>query len=464
MRVSSSRPPLWFWIGISCVWVFALAFRFWGLERFNTLVFDEVYFAKFGHNYLTQTEFFDAHPPLGKYVIALGIALKGFNTWGFRWMNALIGATIPLILSGIAYQLCKRPSYALITAALASLDGLLLVESRYALLNVHILFFGLLAHWLVLISLNHQGHQRNRWLAAAGASFGATIAVKWNGLGFLLGLYLLWLVAKAGQAWFGSSDSPKRRLPIQRLSELSWLQLFVYLPGIALFVYSIIWIPHLAQNPDFNLWQVHKEIFGYHRQVGGDEVHPYCSAWYTWPLLLKPISYFYQVTQSTLEPLPVTGPPLPQNAVKWIYSVYAIGNPLLWWASTIAILALLVWGGWQIWNSIAQRHPEDHDAANLSGEQVWLPCYVGVNYLANFLPWVGVSRCTFLYHYMPASMFTSLALAWYIDGWLRASDRWMRQLAVALLVLSLVSFIICLPIFLGLPISPMIWRILRVRG
>lgn len=461
MSVSPSRPPLWFWVGIGCVWVFALACRFWGLERFNTLVFDEVYFAKFGHHYLTQTEFFDAHPPLGKYLIALGIAFKGFNTWGFRWVNALIGAAIPLVLSGIAYQLSKRPSYALITAALASLDGLLLVESRYALLNVHILFFGLLAHWLVLVALNYKEHQRNWWLAGASASFGATIAVKWNGLGFLLGLYLLWWMTKMSQAWFGAQDNQQRRLPIQKLSELSWLQLFVYLPAIALFIYSILWIPHLAQNPEFNFWQVHQEIFSYHRRVGGPEAHPYCSAWYTWPLLLKPISYFYQLTRSTIEPLPVIGPPLPQNAANWIYSVYATGNPILWWASTIAIFCLLAWGGTQIWHRLIQRFQGNHLPAHLSAEQVWIPLYVGVNYLANFLPWIGVSRCTFLYHYMPASMFSSLALAWLMEGGLHSSDQWLRTLAVALLIVSLISFIVCLPLFLGLPISPIQWQLLR---
>ncbi|WP_299487137.1 phospholipid carrier-dependent glycosyltransferase [Acaryochloris sp. IP29b_bin.137] len=462
MSASPSRPPLWFWIGIGCVWVFALAFRFWGLERFNTLVFDEVYFAKFGHHYLTQTEFFDAHPPLGKYLIALGIALKGFNPWGFRWINALVGATIPLILAGMAYQLSKRPSYALIAAVLTSLDGLLLVESRYALLNVHILFFGLLAHWLVLIALNHKGHQRNGWLAAAGASFGATIAVKWNGLGFLLGLYLLWGGAKFCRSRFDDLKRQTRLLPIQRLSELTWLQLFGYLPAIALFTYSLLWIPHLAQNPDFNFWQVHKEIFSYHRyRVGGADVHPYCSAWYTWPLLLKPISYFYQLTRSPVEPLPVTGPPLPQAAANWIYSVYATGNPILWWACTIAILFLLAQGGQQIWHRLAPPIKDHQALSSLSEEQVWISCYVGVNYLANYLPWIGVSRCTFLYHYMPASMFSSLALAWLMNDWLYSPDRRLRAFTIILLLASVFSFIICLPLYLGLPLSPWQWQLLR---
>jgi len=106
------------------------------------------------------------------------------------------------------------------------------------------------------------------------------------------------------------------------------------------------------------------------------------------------------------------------------------------------------------------RQGEPNYSSTLSAEQVWLPCYVGVNYLANFLPWIGVSRCTFLYHYMPASIFASLALAWFIDDWLQSSDGW-RWLAMTLLLLSVLSFILCLPLFLGLPLPPMVWQLLR---
>jgi dolichyl-phosphate-mannose-protein mannosyltransferase len=454
--------PLWFWGGLLCTWLFALTLRFWGLARFNTLVFDEVYFAKFGHHYLTHTEFFDAHPPLGKYLIALGITLKGFNPWGYRWMNALVGSCLPLLLAGIAYQLSRRLTFALIAAGLASLDGLLLVESRYALLNVHILFFGLLAHWLVLIALDRKGSPRLLWLTAAGASFGATISVKWNGLGFLLGLYLAWLVATAVQGFCADQSHPQMRVPVQRLSEIPSWQLFVYVPAIALVVYSLLWLPHLAQNPDYNFWQVHEQMFGYHHQrVGGSEVHPYCSRWYTWPLLLKPISYFYQTVQSTGEPVPVVGPPLPPDAVKWIYSVYATGNPLLWWSTTLAIFAVLVRWLRQSWQGITHRLGITHFSRNPAPEQVWIPLYLSMNYLANFLPWVGVSRCTFLYHYMPASMFSTLAMAWLIHGWLQGSDQRWRTAAVTFLFASLISFMIWLPLFLGLPLTPGSWQLLR---
>ena len=55
------------------VFLFSLSLRFWKLERFNTLVFDEVYYAKFANDYLTKTPFFNAHPPLSQYIIAIGI-------------------------------------------------------------------------------------------------------------------------------------------------------------------------------------------------------------------------------------------------------------------------------------------------------------------------------------------------------------------------------------------------------
>ncbi|MDZ4871155.1 MAG: hypothetical protein CLLPBCKN_000543 [Chroococcidiopsis cubana SAG 39.79] len=50
------RPP-WLVIAMVAVFAFSAGLRFWQLSRFNTLVFDEVYYAKFANNYLTQTQF-----------------------------------------------------------------------------------------------------------------------------------------------------------------------------------------------------------------------------------------------------------------------------------------------------------------------------------------------------------------------------------------------------------------------
>uniref|UniRef100_A0ACD5GP40 Phospholipid carrier-dependent glycosyltransferase n=1 Tax=Desertifilum tharense IPPAS B-1220 TaxID=1781255 RepID=A0ACD5GP40_9CYAN len=169
-RDSPKQKRHWFWWGMGAILVLSLILRFWGLSRFNQLVFDEVYFAKFANNYLTRTPFFDAHPPLAKYLIAIGMGINSMfpfgdqsvtneltgsvrSTFSYRWLNALTGALIPLVVSGIAYQLTRRYTYAFFAALFIALDGLFLVESRYALVNVYLVIFGLLGSWFLLLVL-----------------------------------------------------------------------------------------------------------------------------------------------------------------------------------------------------------------------------------------------------------------------------------------------------------------------
>jgi dolichyl-phosphate-mannose-protein mannosyltransferase len=454
----SVRPaiPPWFWLGLLSIWGIALGLRFWGLERFNTLVFDEVYFAKFGHNYLTHTPFFDAHPPLGKYLIAVGIWLKGFNPWGYRWMNALFGSCIPLIVAGIGYQLTRRCSFALLAGALAGLDGLLLVESRYGLINVYLLTFGLLGQWFVLLCSRQQGWQHWLWLTLAGLSFGAAAATKWNSLGFLLGIYLCWGLLRLSR--WGHKGSTKD-VPLDSLRRLSIFKLFVFIPLVGALLYRLVWVPHLLQNPEFNFIQVHQQMFGYHQRVGnGPNIHPYCSNWLSWPLMLRPVSYFYQRAASLSEPMPMVGPPLPADKANYVYSVYAMGNPLLWWSTTIAIavvLGLCVWQG-ELW--LRRFRATESPVLGLHIPDQPVLVFIATSYVANLLPWLSISRCAFLYHYMPAYLFASLALAWMIESWIKSQWLSLRIVAGTIVLASLVGFFFWLPFYLGIPLSPEAWQ------
>lgn len=453
------------------LWLLALGLRFWGLGRFNTLVFDEIYFAKFAQNYLTQTPFFDAHPPLGKYLIALGIALEGFNPWGFRWMNALVGSWIPLIGIGLAFQLTRRTGVALLCGFLLCLDGLFLVESRYALLNIYLVFFGLAGQLCLMLAITAPGWRRRAWIVLAGLLFGATVSVKWNGLGLLFGFHLLWLIVvgvggfrqilqKTGlhrskvRGLAGENPSKEAALPLQNLRCLTFFDLFILLPLVALIVYGLQWIPHLMQNPGYNLWRLNYEMFAYHSRVGsGAETHAYCSTWYSWPLMLRPVSYFFERALSLAEPLPILGPTLPMAAARYFYSVYAMGNPVLWWFSTLALLWVLGRGLIQLGCALFWT---DSAVSSLAS---WVYAYLGVNYLANLLPWAAISRCAFIYHYLPASFFGTLALGWAIVELLRSRHGGVRQLGFAVLGLCVGGFLFWLPFFLGLPLTPEAWRL-----
>ncbi len=522
----------WFRIGMASVFLLSVALRFWGLERFNTLVFDEVYFAKFGNNYLTHTPFFNAHPPLSQYMIGIGIwigshipfwhdtvnGLTGSlrSPWTYRWFNALTGSFIPLVVAAIAYQLSYRRSFAIIAGFFTACDGIFLVESRYALSNIYIVIFGLLGHWFLLLALDNQNRRRSFWLVFAGIAFGASVGTKWNGLWFLSGAYLIWIVAwvihlmhsfsnpftsfslndvggrrqdsealasprtsaegvsqesdraafrrqgrsyEVGVSTYSpssplSSPSPSLETPLQNLTQLNVFQMLFYLGIIPAFIYSIIWIPHLQLDKTYGFIAVHQQILKFHLHLGGNssDVHPYCAAWYKWPLMTRPMAYYYQTAESIKEPLPVMGPPLPAGAGRVIYDVHAMGNPFLWWFGVAAMLFLI---GMLVSQIVIPLVKEKRFSvpATLSVD-TWIGLYLVINYAANLLPWVKVTRCVFIYHYMCAVVFVFLAIAWFVDQCLRSYYQQLRALGITITFIILAAFIFWMPIYLGLPLSP----------
>jgi dolichyl-phosphate-mannose-protein mannosyltransferase len=478
----SNRSVSWFLLGIAGVFLLAAVLRFWGLSRFNTLVFDEVYYAKFGMDYLEGVSFFDAHPPLGKYAIALGIwigerlpfaggmrnGLTGtlLSPFSYRWLNALTGSLIPVIAAGIAYQLSHRRSLALIAGLFTAADGLLLVESRYALINIYLVFFGLLGQWLFLIALEKRGRRRTFWLAAAGACLGASVAVKWNGLGFLVGVYLVWLAARALSIFDFISVSlnlpiqnPKSKIqnpksPLQQnLTQLNFMLMLLCLGVLPAVVYGLAWIPHLQLDPKSGFWEVHEQILQFHRAMkNGDLVHPYCSAWYSWPVMFRPLVYFYEKARNTVEAVPAY-PPLPEGAGKVIYDVHAMGNPVLWWLSSAAMLLLFLMLAHRLWVAVFGRSASRQSVRFPQPAELWAVFYLVVNYAANWLPWMLVTRCTFIYLYMGASVFSFLGLAWAVERWLRSYQIQRRAMGVTVIFAILLALVFWLPVYWGLPLS-----------
>ena len=459
----SSIP--WFTVGMALVLLLSLALHFWDLDRFNTLVFDEVYYVKYANNYLTRTPFFDAHPPLGKYAIALAISIGSyfgggdeinnlggvsFSPWTYRWLNALIGSVLPLVVGAIAYHLTHRRSYALIAALFATLDGLLLVESRYALINIYLVFFGLLGHWFFLLALEHIGKKRWFWLALSGISLGCCISVKWNGLGFLSGIYLIWIFAWVIE-FLPKNNHPW--LPLQKLTQIKLYHLVANLAILPAIVYYLIWIPHLQINRTTGFLELHQQILGFHRGLAsGPSVHPYCSSWYTWPWMVRPMSYFYETTRTISEPVPSFGPSLPAGAGKIVYDVHAMGNPFLWWFSTAAIIILLIELSKRIW-LVFKTSETPYNYNFFHSPTFWISFYLLVNYGANFLPWIKVTRCTFIYLYMAAAVFGFMSLALLVDRWLISPNIEFRAIGVTAIFLIVFAFVVWLPVYLGLPLS-----------
>ena len=437
---NNQKLALW---GIVIVCVGSIALRFWGLGRFNVFVFDEIYYAKFANNYLTNTKFFNSHPPLSQYLIAIGIwigdrlpigqdttnTLTGslHSTFSYRWMNALFGSLIPPLVAALAYQLNRRMSYAFLAALFISLDGLFLIDSRYALNNIYLIFFGLLGQLLVLMASDRD--RRVALFIGAGIAFGASAACKWNGLWLLLGIYLLIAIAQVWRIMRSKRQTPTiANSLLERLATISSFEVIVYLFMLPIVVYSLLWIPHLIQNPTPNFIDVQWAILTYHEKVGnGVAVHPYCANWYTWPLLMRPLAYYFK-----------------QYKPDYYYDVHAMGNPVLWWLALVAIFGSIL----LLYKAITTTSVRE-----LNLEWTSVPLFMVVNYAANLLPWVPVTRCLYIYHYMGAVLFAIMGLAWFVDVWLRSSAKLWQAVGLTTIFGVAASFVFWLPIFLGLSIE-----------
>ena len=146
-------------------------------------VFDEVYYVdgardllKYGVEVEGSNPEFVVHPPIGKWCIALGIRIFGDNEFGWRITAAIAGTLIILIAARLAHELFKSPFLTAITAALMACDGLLLVHSRTALLDLFLTLFVLVAAYFWF--------KQQFWYA--GLFFGLALATKWSALYFIV--------------------------------------------------------------------------------------------------------------------------------------------------------------------------------------------------------------------------------------------------------------------------------------
>ena len=212
-----------------------------------------------------------------------------------------------------------------------------------------------------------------------------------------------------------------------------------------------------------------QQIFSYHQRIGsGPDTHPYCAQWFTWPLMIRPVVYFYKNTGLLDQPEPSL-PPL-YSDIRYpklsplIFDVHAMGNPILWWFSIWAILLLILMLFNRVWHWEKNRQAR-HKRIKLKESirfpptlEMWLLLYLVINWLSNFFPWIRVSRCTFLYHYMGALVFAILGFSWWVDRWLNSRKVVYRMTGVTIIFIVLCAFVFWMPVYLGLALSPQNWQ------
>ncbi len=420
------------------------------------------------------------HPPVGKWVIGLGEEMFGLNPFGWRFMVAVLGTLSVLLLCRIGRRLFRSTFLGCLAGALLTVDGLHFVMSRTALLDLILMFFVLAAFGCLLIDRDWarrklaaalpedaEGVLRpdvriaenlrlgwRPWRLAAGVMIGLAIGTKWSGLYVLVAFAVMTVLWDVGARRTAGAVRPYRAVILRDI-----LPAFVSTVPVAVATYLASWTGwfvtddgyfrdwatkgegrggHFTWLPDSirSLWHYEYEVFQFHTNLTSG--HTYQSNPWSWIVLGRPVSYFYESPAAGTDGCPAT------TTGKCAREVLALGTPLLWWTAAFALLFLL-------WRWIFRRD--------------WRAGAIACAVAAGWLPWFHYQeRTIFLFYAVIFVPFLCLAVAMMIGAMAgpAGSDERRRTIgavgAGVLVLLIVWNFIYFWPLYTGTSIPVDSWR------
>lgn len=412
---------------------FSFATHLWRLHMPAEYMFDEVYHAltakliavndprafEWWHSAVEPDTAIDwLHPPLAKYTQAMMINLFGENSFSWRLSSALFGVGVVGLTYLLAKDLFQDRKIALIASSLTALDGLLLVQSRIAMNDIHLVFFILLSLWCYL---RFRRQKQAGWLWLTGLSLGLTIATKWSGLFAIVVIGLTELITKIKQL----TELKSNRVQLATIAQDAGrvVLALVILPAI---IYVTAYGQMFLQGKSWAYFtELHHQIWAY--QTNLKATHPYQSRPWEWFLNLKPVWIYVDYIDSK----------------SWA-NIYAFGNPVLFWLSGMSV----IWTGFYL-GKARLTSKLNQTTRNLSW--LWLA------YWLVWLPWQLSPRIMFFYHYAPAVPLMSILLAYWLNRlWnikIKGQVQWNKIMVVLSLALIGLAFIVWYPHWTGLPVS-----------
>lgn len=434
VTLTLGRPRDQGWISALGVTALAAALRLPGLGRPAGLVFDETYYVKDAWTLLhlgyegrwpedpnpafeagdvdgwSEAASYVVHPPVGKWLIALGLRLLGPDPVGWRIAAAVAGIVAVLVLARAARRLTGSSALGALAGLLLAVDGMAIAHSRTALLDGFLMVLVLGAFAALLVDRDHAHAHLARltgppraparwgpslglrpWRLLAGVLLGLAVGTKWSAL---------WFVAVLGLLTVGWDAAARHRAAVRRWWQAALLvdgpAAFVSVVGVALLAYLASWGGWFAStggyfrtwaathpgegltwlpDPLRSLAHYHQEVWRFHTTLTAD--HGYQAHPATWLLQTRPTGFFW------------TSPEPPQQLCgtdRCAQVVTSLGNPLLWWLAAAAVVACVWW---------VVRWRDGVAVAALSGLVAgWLPWFAYAHrtiftfYAITFLPWL----------------------------------------------------------------------------
>ncbi len=382
-------------------------------------MFDEVYHGRSAYEFLHGlTTYETTHPHLGKILISLGILLFGMTPFGWRFMPVVFGILLIPLIYLFAKRLFKDSFVSTAVTSLLVFDCMHYNLSRIATIDIFAAFFILLMYYYMYqyflkdIAYRASGQalcdkfppkEVYTPLALSGISMAFGIATKWTGVYAGVGLCVLFF-------WYTITHFPK--------GQTFRLFLFccLFFIAVPLVVYTLCFIPVVGYTPYKNLFdkviQGTIYMFDYHSNLVAE--HYYSSPFYEWPFIWMPLLDANDAVNSTD-----------------VSAVSCMGNPAIWWTGIFCVVYIFY-----LW-----IFKKDKKAG-----------FLCISYLAQYVPWMSISRITFIYHYFPAILFVILMMGYTILH-IKEQFSWGKKATAIYLAIAVFVFFLFFPIISGLPIN-----------
>jgi dolichyl-phosphate-mannose-protein mannosyltransferase len=207
---------------------------------------------------------------------------------------------------------------------------------------------------------------------------------------------------------------------------------------VAVLIYFLTYIPDmLAGRSIIEVVNLQGSMYGYHSTLTA--THPFSSPWWNWPLMLKPLwlDVWY----------------LPGNVKS---TIVLLGNPAVWWIGFTAIIFTILsianivipfFFRW-LWKKITKS---SSPVKSISQKLDFPAMFIITFFFFQWVPYVFISRVTFIYHFYVNVPFLCLASAYFISKYW--SNKWVKVAAIAYFAVTVAMFGLFYTVISGMPAS-----------
>ncbi|RYY25679.1 MAG: phospholipid carrier-dependent glycosyltransferase [Sphingomonadales bacterium] len=388
------------------------------LDRPSRIMFDEVHYVPAAQALIDlEAPRNIEHPLVAKELIAAGMMVFGDNPIGWRITASFAGTATVLGIFAFLWLLTGSMRASLVGAALAMLNQTIFIQARTAMLDVYLGAFLIWGIVVMLWSMQSEGKQvQRRWIGAA-MLFGLAVGVKWAAIPYVAFAGITFLVIRARDARIAKKPlatalSGKDQRYWSGLPAVRAMLLF---GGVSILTYFVTFLPAFfyARDPlDGIAGLIALQSDMYALQTQALRPHTYQSSWWQWPLMLRPIWYFYEWDNGAQR------------------GVLLIGNPIVMWGGLLAVLACY-WAWFK--------------------EKAIVPLSAALLWTISLLIYIVIPKTIgFYYYYHMSGIFLCIVLAIAFQHFDRGKNRGREEWFAAI---ALVAFVYFYPIIAASPLS-----------